>query len=235
MKLVILKTGDPPAEVEARRGPFAKWIQDAVGDAWTGAWAEVDARTAKTFAEVRAEAGYILTGSSSSVTERAPWMLETEAFLRDLHARSAPIFGICFGHQLFAQALGGEVVKNPRGREIGTVSVQRLASDPLLEGLEETFFANMSHSDTVARLPEGARLLARTELDPHAAFAFGDKVRCVQFHPEFDGDVVRGYIRARAHLIKDEGKDPDALHARAVDTPDGARLLRNFVTRFVRA
>jgi GMP synthase (glutamine-hydrolysing) len=194
---------------------------------------EVDARSANSFDEARGAAGYLVTGSSSSVTERATWMLRTEAFLRDLVKEEAPVLGICFGHQILAQALGGEVAKNPRGREIGTVSVARSEDDPLFEGIGAAFLANMSHMDTVAQLPRGARVLARTDLDPVAAYALGPRARCVQFHPEFDGDVMRGYVRARAHLITREGSDPDAIHARATDTPDGARLLRNFVAHFV--
>jgi GMP synthase (glutamine-hydrolysing) len=234
VKIVILKTGDPVPQVEARRGPFSRWIQEGVGDAWRGAWGEVDVRGGASLDAVRGADAFVVTGSSHSVTERAPWMLRAEAFLREAIAEGRPVLGICFGHQMIAQALGGEVVPSPRGREIGTVEMKRVADDPLFEGLAPSFSANSSHVDAVATLPPGARLLAESDRDPFAAFAVGDRTRCVQFHPEFDGDVMRGYVTARAHLIRGEGLDADAILSRADDTPAGARILRNFVERFVR-
>lgn len=234
MKIVVVRTGDPVREVEARRGAFARWIREGVGDAWRGEWEEIDARSVASFEAVRGAAAYVLTGSSSSVTERAAWMLRTEEFLREVVAEGMPVLGICFGHQMLAQALGGNVAKNPRGREIGTIAIERTGDDPLFEGVGSPFFANSSHVDVVTRLPDGARVLARSERDPHAAFSIGDRVRAVQFHPEFDGDVMRGYVQARAHLIRDEGQDAEAILSRARDTPDAARLLRNFVIHFVR-
>jgi GMP synthase (glutamine-hydrolysing) len=216
--------------VAARRGEFARWIRDAVGDAWSGAWREHDLRSDAVPPAIGDVRGFIITGSSSSVTDRAPWMLRAEEYIRAIAASDRPLFGICFGHQLVAQALGGLVTKNPRGREIGTVRCTR-SDDPIFAGIPAAFDANATHVDTVARLPVGARVLASTSLEANAAFAVGDRIRCVQFHPEIDGDVMRGYIRARAHFIRAEGADPEAIHAGAQDTPHGVRLLRNFAER----
>ena len=76
------------------------------------------------------------------MTERAPWMLRAEALVRGIERARVPLLGICFGHQMIAQALGGEVRKNPRGREIGTVRVTRRLDDPLFAGLPRTFDVN---------------------------------------------------------------------------------------------
>jgi GMP synthase (glutamine-hydrolysing) len=233
VKLVILRTGNTVPEIAARRGEFARWIMDGVGDAWRGEWHEHDVRTDEPLPSFHRVAGFIITGSSSSVTERAPWMLRMEAYVREIVAKDAPLFGICFGHQLVAQALGGLVEKNPRGREIGTVSVTRAGDDALFATLPSPFVVSATHVDAVTRLPEGARLLATTSLDPAAAFAIGRAVRCVQFHPEIDGDVMRSYIRARAHLIAGEGGDPDALLARVRDDTHGGAILKSFVRGFV--
>ena len=232
MKLIVLRAGDAAAPVAARRGEFFSWIRREVGETWAGEWGEHDVRTDDPLPDPRGADGFIMTGSSSSVTERAPWMLRSEALIRGIAAAGTPLFGICFGHQLVGQALGGRVAKNPRGREIGTVDVRvvpHAPRDPIFEGLGERFRANHTHMDSVVELPPGARLIAETDLEPNAAFAIGDRVKCVQFHPEFDGDAMRGYIEARAHLIEGEGGDPSKLLERATDAPDGASTLRSFV------
>jgi GMP synthase (glutamine-hydrolysing) len=162
--------------------------------------------------------------------------LRAEEYVRALVAARAPLLGVCFGHQLIAQAQGGLVAPNPRGREIGTVRLTARANgDPLFAGLPETFDVNATHVDSVLRVPIGARVLATTEREPVAAFALGRHVRAVQFHPELDGDAIAGYVRARATAIAAEGGDPDALVAEARDAPFGAGILANFVRGFVRA
>jgi GMP synthase (glutamine-hydrolysing) len=232
--IVILRAGDVASPVAARRGEFAAWIVRTVGGAWHGGWEVHDVRTEALLPPIESAAAFIMTGSSSSVTERAPWMLRAEAHVRAIAAADVPFFGICFGHQLAAQALGGEVALNPRGREIGTVRVARLADDAIFDGLGDSFAANATHKDSVVRLPEGARVLASSSLEPTQAFAFGRVLRAVQFHPEIDGDAMRGYVDARAELITAEGGDAEAIRARAVDAPEGEETLRSFVRRFVR-
>jgi GMP synthase (glutamine-hydrolysing) len=235
--LVILRAGDAAPPVAERRGQFAAWIKREVGSAlWPGAWTEHDIRLDAPLPDPRAAAGFVITGSSSSVTERAPWMLRAEDLIRRIHAATTPLFGICFGHQLIGQALGGEVTKNPKGREIGTVHVRTIpgaAGEPILEGLPSAFHANHTHVDSVTTLPPGARVLARTDLESHAIFVVGTRTKCVQFHPEIDGDAMRGYVTARAHLIEAEGGDARSILARVVDAPDGAATLRNFVKNVV--
>ena len=237
MRLIVLRAGDTVPEIAARRGQFFDWIRREVGDAWDGEWHEHDVRTDAPLPDPKGAAGFIITGSSSSVTERAPWMLRAEQHIRDIVAAGTPIFGICFGHQMIAQALGGLVAKNPNGREIGTCEVRIVPHeprDPMLDGLEPTFRANHTHVDSVVTLPPGAKVLASTDLEPHAAYSVGDTVKCVQFHPEIDGDVMRGYVTARAHLISAEGRDPKPILDSISDAPQGAATLRNFVLNVVR-
>jgi GMP synthase (glutamine-hydrolysing) len=228
MRITILVAGNTVPAVAARRGDFDRWIREQTGDAWSGEWRSVDVRGEGPLPGPREADAFVITGSSSSVTERAPWMLRAEALVREIAAARTPLFGICFGHQMIAQALGGEVTKNPRGREIGTVRVDRSADDPIFAGLPRTFDVHATHVDSVARLPEGARVLATTSLDPVAAFCIGPHVKAVQFHPEFDADVIRGYLTARVEIIRNEGKDPEALLTSVHDGTRGRDILRNF-------
>ena len=236
-KIVILKTGEPVPTVRERRGEFHDLIALAIGPAWQGAYGVVDARTDEPLPAPGAPNGpaaFVITGSAASVPDRLPWMLRTEAWLREVVAAGTPTFGICFGHQILAQALGGEVQRNPRGREMGTMEIERVSADPLFAGLADRFQANVTHVDSVVRLPPGAEPLARSALESHQALRFAERCYGVQFHPEIDGDAMRGYLDARRPILTTEGFDVDAMIERAVDTPDGTRILRNFARSFVR-
>ena len=160
-------------------------------------------------------------------------MVVAQEWLRAAVPTGVPTFGVCFGHQLLAQALGGEVQLNPKGREMSTVEIQRSADSPLFEGVDERFRANACHVDSVVELPEGAEALASSEVDEHQCIRFSPTCFGVQFHPEFDAEVMRGYVEARAELIAEEGLDPESLAERASDTPMSGQVLRNFVRHFV--
>jgi GMP synthase (glutamine-hydrolysing) len=225
LPLGILVTGDPVEGVARSRGSFADLFRLELGGAWEGDFRLLDARRGELprASDLRA---LVVTGSPESVTSRAPWILETEAALRAFVAEGAPTLGVCFGHQLLAQSLGGLVEQNPRGREMGTVELRVVAKDPMVAGLPECFFANMSHRDSATRLPDGAVRLASSELEPNALVRFGERAYGMQFHPEFDGSVMRGYIEARRLVLAAEGIDPSTLAAE--DAPMAAELLRRF-------
>lgn len=245
MRVIVLVTGQPVARVLARRGDFARLLREASRDPRSGGsprgsagapgrWAAHDLRTAAPAPGPRDADAFIITGSASSVTERAPWMQRAEGLVRAIVEARVPLLGVCFGHQMIAEALGGRVERNPRGREIGTVRLTRVADDPIFSALPRSFDVNATHVDAVTRLPRGARLLATTALDDASAFAIGDTVKAVQFHPEFDADVMRGYVLARADAIAGEGGDPAAILARAHPATSGRSVVPNFV-RLARA
>lgn len=235
--ILVLRAGDALPEVAAEHGEYSAWIERAAGDAWGGEWIEHDLRSSTPVPEGLGgpASAIIITGSPASVTERAPWMLRAEAYIRELVKAEIPLLGICFGHQLMAQALGGDVRPNPRGREIGTVEVTRLAVDPLFQGLPDRFLVNATHVDTVLALPPGATVVASTALEPHAALAFGPVARGVQFHPEIDQSVMRGYVERRFSNLVEEGLDAEGILARAADTPRARQLIHNFIELFVQS
>ena len=141
-------------------------------------------------------AGVVVTGSHSMVSDREPWSEAAAAWLRDAVAAEVPVLGICYGHQLLAHALGGEVGYHPQGIELGTVPVSlhdAAQDDPLFAGLPTQFDAQAAHRQSVRRLPEGATLLAGNHFEPHHAFRFGTRAWGVQFHPEFGEAATRAY------------------------------------------
>ena len=178
-----------------------------------------------------AAAGFVLTGSPAMVTERAAWSERTAAWLPKVVAAGTPLLGICYGHQLLAHALGGEVGDNVRGREMGTTTIDVHASaagDPLFGELPPRVYAQESHSQSVITPPPGARVLAGNAHDPHQALAIGPTTWSTQFHPEFDATVMRGYVDVRADALRAEGFDPDALAHATHESPESATVLRRF-------
>lgn len=224
--IAILVTGDPVPRAQALSGSFGDMIRRNVGQAWPGPWVELDARGAAPWPEV---AAVIVTGSSASVTERAPWMLAAEAQLRARVAGGTPVFGICFGHQLLGQALGGRVAQNPRGRQIGTVEAELTGRDALLDDARRPFRVNTSHRDVVVELPPGARVLGRTPRDPHAFVRFGERAFGVQSHPEFDAVTMRAYVEERREILAGEGFEVERVLSEIDDAEPGASILKKFV------
>jgi GMP synthase (glutamine-hydrolysing) len=129
---------------------------------------------------------------------------------------------------MLAQALGGRVEKNPRGREIGTVELALQIEDPVLSDPARPYQVNMSHVDSVIEPPASARVLGSTSLDPHAALKFRDNAWGVQFHPEFDKDIIGHYATTRADDLRREGFDPEEVTNMATDAACGAGVLRRF-------
>jgi len=232
-KIAVLITGDPVPKVLESRGDFEGIFRELLEGTWEGEVVGYDIREGE-FPPLDEELkALIITGSAANVPNQEPWMVVAQEWLRAAVPTGVPTFGVCFGHQLLAQALGGEVQLNPKGREMSTVEVERSGESPIFEGVDERFRANACHVDTVVALPEGAEALATSSGDDHQCIRFSDTCYGVQFHPEFDSEVMRGYVEARSELITAEGLDAEAMLARASDTPMGGQVLRNFVRHFL--
>lgn len=234
--IVILKTGEPVPPVRQRRGEFADLIRQAIGHDWDGGYEVVDVAAGPPPPAGEA-AAFVITGSAANVPDRVPWMLRTEAWLREVVALGTPTFGICFGHQILAQALGGEVQRNPRGREMGTIRIERLPDGgepaPIFADLPERFDAHVTHIDSVVRLPPGAQALARSDREEFHAIRFTETCYGVQFHPEMDAEVMRAYVETRREILTREGFVVDAMLAEIREAEAGRQTLRNFVRHFL--
>ena len=234
--LLIVKTGTALPSVLEERGDYDAWIRAGLGLAED--LVEVAAvHEGDSLPDPGRLSGVVVTGSSAMVSERLAWSERTGAWLVEAVRIGTPLLGLCYGHQLLVQALGGRVGPNPNGREMGTVDVrfrEDARNDPLLGPLPSVTPFQATHLESVLSLPEGVRGLAETSLDPHSAYAVtprpGESVRAwgVQFHPEFDADVMRAYLTHRREILAEEGFDPDAKLEAVQETPEGPSLLRRF-------
>lgn len=227
---LVLETGRPVASMR-RHGSFPHWIRTAAGLARDEVKV-VDVLAGATPPSHRGHAGILVTGSGAMVSDREDWSERSAEWLGDAARDGAPVFGICYGHQLLAHALGGTVGDNPRGREMGTVAVDldpQAADDPLFAGMPATILAQATHLQSVLAPPEGATVLAASALDACHAFRWGDAAWGVQFHPEFSGTHMRGYIDSRRDALAAEGRDPVAVRDAVRAAPRAREVLRRFV------
>jgi GMP synthase (glutamine-hydrolysing) len=228
--LLVIKTGDAIPAISAKRRDFETWIAAGAGLSLADVHI-VRAFRGEDLPEPETIPGVIVTGSAAVVTDREPWSEGTGQWLVRAMRLGKPILGICYGHQLLAQALGGEVRLNPRGRQIGTTDVKLNAaarSDALFGRFAEILHLPVCHRQAVVKLPESATVLGTTPLDPNHVVRYADSAWGVQFHPEFDSNIVRGYIDAKREDMLREGLDAEALWHSATDTADGTFVLRRF-------
>ena len=233
-QFLIIETGQPVAAMR-RHGRFPHWIRVAAGLRADQATV-VNVEAGDPLPGHAGYAGVLITGSGAMVTDRHDWSERTADWLRDGLDAGLPVFGICYGHQLIAHALGGEVGDNPSGREMGTVPVDlhpEAAQDILFATLPARFSAQVTHLQTVLRPPADAAVLARSEQDACQAFRWRDHAWGVQFHPEFSATHMRGYVHARRDALQREGQCHRRMAKDVKPTPQARGVLRRFVRHAV--
>jgi len=167
--------------------------------------------------------GWLITGSKFGAYEDHPWIPRLEEFIRRCQAADVPLVGICFGHQIVAQALGGKVEKYPGGWAVGRTGYDWGGQEVAL---------NAWHQDQVTELPPGAERIVTGPDCENAGLLYGDRILTLQAHPEFTPAFARDLIEARGR-----GTVPDALldAARArLDEPLDTALVAGRIARFLR-
>ncbi|MEM7489851.1 MAG: type 1 glutamine amidotransferase [Pseudomonadota bacterium] len=226
MQIGILQAGHTPEELRATRGDFDTMFARLLdGHGFTFRAYDVEHMAFPD--DVRDCDGWLVTGSRHGAYEDHPFIPPLEAFIRDAHTADIPLVGICFGHQIVAQALGGTVVKWPGGWSIGYREYRTT------DGAR--FALNAWHQDQVTVLPDGATTLAANEFCAHAVVAYGRRAFTLQPHPEFASDLIGEYVTMR----RGTGTYPDDRMDAAVATLDrpvddarvAAAIARFFKTR----
>jgi len=143
----------------------------------------------------------IVTGSRASVYWDEPWIGDLKRYAGEAIEAGLPFLGVCYGHQLLADVLGGRVADMDE-YEIGYRTVEHDTENTLLEGVDEEFTVFTTHSDRVVEAPPGAEVFARNDFGIHG-FRKGD-VFAVQFHPEYDAETAREVTAGKDDILPDE-------------------------------
>jgi len=227
---LIIKAGEKLSSLAAVDGDYEDWMAEILG------WGSSDYLVVKVYLGEQLPpldqvSRIIITGAGAMVTDNEPWITESSEWLARAAESQIPILGICFGHQLLAHALGGTVGNNPNGVEVGSVPIQltkEASKDSLFKGLTNPFIANVSHMQSVLKLPEGARLLAFSDRERVHAFSYGKQVWGIQFHPEFNAEIIQHFIHYYEPQLKNGGRNMNSLLNHIADTPESSALLQRF-------
>jgi GMP synthase (glutamine-hydrolysing) len=166
------------------------------------------------------------------VTDNLQWSVNIEQWIRKAINHPIYILGICYGHQLIGKALGGYVDNNPKGKEIGTVTIfskDEINKDPLFKDTPLDFKAHVTHMQSVLTLPKGAKSLASNPHDENQIVRFSEYIWGVQFHPEFDETIMQEYIKEQEKELNSLGFDINKLLPKVNKTTYANTLIDKFV------
>lgn len=238
MKIGILETGLLNEKVADRFDPYPVMFATLLDKSNGGL-------TYQTYSVINGEMpasiddcdGWLITGSRHGVYEKLDWMLLLESFIRTLHEAKKPLVGICFGHQIIAQALGGQVTKSDKGWGIGLhhydIDVAQTWMGDASSSEPEKVGIYAFHQDQIYRLPTDATVFISSEFCPYAGLTYGDSIISVQAHPEFDANYEHALIDMYGGNIVPESVASNALAGmQGKDSQADTQMLAEWIARF---
>lgn len=221
MLIGILETGLAPEPLRAQSGSYPEMFARLLADRGFEfrSWRVVEMDFP---ASVHDAEGWLITGSRHGAYDDLPFIPRLEAFIREAYAEGVPLVGICFGHQIIAQALGGKVEKFPGGWAVGL-------QDYDFGG--ERIRLNAWHQDQVTRPPEGAEVVATHPFCANAALLYDGRAFTIQAHPEFDAAFIAGLMETRGQGVVPEERLA-AARARLGEPTDADRIADRIAAFF---
>jgi GMP synthase-like glutamine amidotransferase len=225
LKIGILETGRLPDELTDVHGDYPALIRDwlAPFDAETTTYAVVDGAIPNDPTE---QDLWVVSGSRHGAYEGHAWIPPLEQFVRDCRDAEQKMFGICFGHQVIAQALGGKVAKSANGWGLG---VHEYATHNWPGGTDIALNMYAFHQDQVAQIPDNAKVVASSDFCEYAALWYPGFALTVQGHPEMNSEFVVDLLNLRRDIIKNDDLIQSALATTGDDitSPALAVFLRD--------
>ena len=232
MLIGILETGRPPPDMNGQYPDYPEafelLLSNAAPDWKYQAFAALEDQLPDSPDQCDA---WIITGSRFGAYDPDPWIARLQAFLQLTYSARVPMVGICFGHQLLAQALGGRVIKSPRGWGVG-VHQYRVENPPAwMSSIAGSFSIQAFHQDQVVEVPVDAAVVASSDFCPNAALVYGDQAVSFQGHPEMSRDFASELLEARRGVLIPDPVADTALR-RMNERADDA-LVARWIVQFV--
>ena len=231
MKLTIIQTGDVPLPLRSQFGPYRKMFETMFNGTGQGfSYDMIPVSDGAPMPDPGSLEGIVITGSAAGVYDDHAWLSPLRNFVRDAYGKRTPMLGICFGHQIMADALGGDVRKSEKGWGLGRHSYAVKARPDFMRTASLALSVACSHQDQVITPPRDAEVILASDFTPTAGLAYRNGAALsFQPHPEFADD----YTLALAELRR--GTAPDNLVDRAVASvamPSNSGDVANYIGQF---
>lgn len=188
MKIGILQTGMVPEELSSTHGEYPDMFAKLL-DGFDFQFETYEVVNNKFPSSIHDCDGWLITGSRHGAYEDHTWIPPLEDFIREIYEANIPMVGICFGHQIMAQALGGKVIKYHGKWGVGTQEYERS------DGSKTKLLA--MHQDQVVEKPQEAQIIESNEFCQMAGLAYKNKALSFQPHPEFTNEFMEELIKSR--------------------------------------
>ena len=231
MNIGILGCDDVPERLRHLGGTYREMFQALLEPHLPGArFTWFDAVQGELPASPDACDAYLCTGSRYSAYEERGWIVALKEYVRQLHEARKPFIGVCFGHQILAEALGGSVEAAQQGWGVGIHEMRVSGSERWMEPKQEDCKLQYMHADQVQRLPPDSVVLATAPHCPVAMFRVGETMLGIEGHPEFPAAYVEALVQARRERIG-AARAQAALDSleKPVDDNAVARWIANFI------
>jgi GMP synthase-like glutamine amidotransferase len=226
MKLAILETGRPPGDLADQFGDYPSMFAKMLGPEFEVESFDVPAGELP--ANPSEYNAYLITGSPAGVYDPLPWIEPLQELIRS--AKDSKMIGVCFGHQVMAEALGGHVEKSDKGWGAGLHHYSIARREPWMDG-EIEIAEPASHQDQVVVQPPNTDVVIASDFTPYAGLAWKDRPAIsFQFHPEFSPAFAKALIEKRYDIVP----DPDAAIA-SLDAPNDSERVAAWIRRFLKA
>lgn len=234
MRVTIIETGRAPGRLSEDYPRYPRMFETLLANADPAmrfdTVALVDGEVLPAPAQCEA---VVITGSPAGVYDQTPWMAPLRGFIRESFATRTPMIGVCFGHQIIADAMGGDVRKSEKGWGVGRHVYDVLGTPDWMAGAGKTVALSVSHQDQVITPPRGAVTLARSAHTEHAMLAYeAAPVMSLQGHPEFSDDFVAALYSARRGKSLSDAQVDSAIASLA--SPVDRGLVGQWMARFLR-